>query len=102
MFSLFRLSKRVSELEDLMAKLARTVGDRELDWLDMRARCKRLLDRTEKAAARLDKGEAPVDEPASMMEPEAASLSGLTPAQRRMQEQVNLRRKLLGIKREAS
>jgi hypothetical protein len=33
-----------------LAKLKRTVEERDLDWVDMRARCKRLLDRTEKAA----------------------------------------------------
>jgi hypothetical protein len=34
--------------------LKRLVEERDLDWVDMRSRCKRLLARTEKAAKRLE------------------------------------------------
>ncbi len=44
------------QLQERVAKLERVVDERDLDWLDMRARCKRLLDRTEKAAGRISNG----------------------------------------------
>jgi hypothetical protein len=49
--------KAIKELQDDVAKLVRIVQDKDLDWSDMRARCKRLLDRTEKAAARVSSSE---------------------------------------------
>jgi chromosome segregation ATPase len=45
---LFGASKRLRELEEEILKLKRAIADRDLDWDEMRARCKRLLDRTEK------------------------------------------------------
>jgi hypothetical protein len=56
-----KVAKRLSELEDVVTKLDRKMEDCELDWADMRARCKRLLDRTEKAAARVAQGEVEVE-----------------------------------------
>jgi len=44
--------ERFRDLRDEIASLKRLVESRDLDWADMRARCKRLLDRTEKVAAR--------------------------------------------------
>ncbi len=41
---------RVEKLEAEIASLKRDMQTRDLDWLDMRARCKRLLDRTQKAS----------------------------------------------------
>ncbi len=41
---------RVEKLEAEVASLKRDMQTRDLDWLDMRARCKRLLDRTQKAS----------------------------------------------------
>ena len=55
-------SKRVKELEERVAKLKRDLEERDLDWVEMRARCKRLLDRTEKAARALQP-EPGVDSP---------------------------------------
>src|SRR5260370_16292325 len=46
----------LSEPQDMLLKLARRMDDRDMDWQDMRARCKRLLDRTEKAARVIDSG----------------------------------------------
>jgi len=49
-------SKRIGELETVVTKLNSRMDECELDWVEMRARCKRLLDRTEKAARRVDQG----------------------------------------------
>jgi hypothetical protein len=46
--------KRLNDLEEQVRKLVRIVEARDLDWVDMRARCKRLLDRTEKAQRALN------------------------------------------------
>lgn len=43
-------SSRLDKLEEQVRSLKRMVEERDLDWVDMRSRCKRLLDRTEKAA----------------------------------------------------
>ncbi len=48
-FQSFRTNRRLSELEEEVARLKKEMADRDLDWSEMRARCKRLLDRTEKA-----------------------------------------------------
>lgn len=40
---------RIDALDEQFTKLKRLVEARELDWEEMRVRCKRLLDRTEKA-----------------------------------------------------
>jgi hypothetical protein len=94
----FKLAKRVSELEDQMAKLARIVSDRDLDWTEMRARCKRLLDRTEKAANRVEAGVESGSEGSSGTEGEAVQTRNghsLTPAQAILQQKIISRRKLL-------
>lgn len=58
--------RRVRELEEQVAKLEALVKSRDLDWDEMRARCKRLLDRTEKQYRALADAEAqselPVDD----------------------------------------
>ena len=48
-FQSFRTNRRLSDVEEELAKLKKEMADRDLDWSEMRARCKRLLDRTEKA-----------------------------------------------------
>src|SRR5260370_14011397 len=68
LFGWLNQQRRINDLEEQMLKLTRIVGDKDLDWLDMRARCKRLLDRTEKAAARVQSAEVddqPRDEAAA-------------------------------------
>jgi hypothetical protein len=57
MFRFLQLEKRIKELEDQAKKMERDWLDRDLDWVELRARCKRLLDRTEKAAARVVESE---------------------------------------------
>ncbi len=47
----------VRELREEVAQLKRTVADRDLDWTEMRARCKRLLDRSEKQLKAIEERE---------------------------------------------
>jgi hypothetical protein len=96
MFRWFRLAKRVSDLEEQMTKLARIVGDRDLDWTDMRARCKRLLDRTEKAAARMESGVESETEHSHGTGEGVTGANGnaLTPAQAILQQKILSRRRL--------
>jgi hypothetical protein len=54
LFGWLKQQRRIADLEEQVGKLVRVVGDRDLDWADMRARCKRLLDRTEKAQRYID------------------------------------------------
>ncbi len=86
----FVSSKAFKELEDRVARLRRDLDDRDLDWVDMRSRCKRLLDRTEKAA-RVLTSSADHEEPAA---DGAADGHGrfLTPRQMEIQQQVLKRR----------
>ncbi len=49
----FKSTGAVEKLSDRVTRLERDFQTQELNWLDMRARCKRLLDRTEKAADRM-------------------------------------------------
>jgi hypothetical protein len=84
------------DLQEQIAKLKRMVEERDLDWIDMRSRCKRLLDRTEKAAARVDK--AAKEEETLLVAPtggdgQAASTRLLlTPRQQAIQREVLRRR----------
>jgi hypothetical protein len=101
-FGAFKALKRLSELEEELTKLKRLVADRELDWLDMRARCKRLLDRTEKAARTLqdggDDGNVSGDQPLNGDEGMAGLVHhALTPRQRAIQNQI-LRHRMPGGK----
>jgi len=91
MFRWFQLAKRVSELEEQMLKLTRIVEDKDLDWADMRARCKRLLDRTDKAAKRVVESEESVESNAGG-EQERTDGHLLTPRQRTLQQQILRRR----------
>jgi len=71
---------RFRELRDEIASLKRLVESRDLDWADMRARCKRLLDRTEKVAARSVEQEP---QPASEADrPSGALTAAAAPASR--------------------
>jgi len=92
MFKLLKLAKRVSELEDQMARLTRIVETRDMDWIEMRARVKRLLDRTEKAAKRVE-SEEPTSEVAEAGEENGVKISlgtqsRLSPAQNRLNQMI--------------
>jgi len=88
----FERSRSNEELWEELTKLKRTVESRDLDWADMRARCKRLLDRTEKAAAALTNPEQPEEnqDPITTNGGGMADLvhHALTPRQRAIQAQV--------------
>ena len=88
----FKANRRLSELEEEVSKLKRIVEERDLDWQDMRARCRRLLDRTEKAADRISAETNGNDAPevAEAGDPGLAGLvhHALTPRQRQVQAMV--------------
>jgi hypothetical protein len=88
-------AKRISELEGVVTKLNSRMDECELDWVEMRARCKRLLDRTEKAARRVDEGETVVDSNVAGTNGEA-SVTGydgrLSDHQREIQQKILKRR----------
>jgi chromosome segregation ATPase len=90
--------KRIAELEDVVTKLHRKMEDCELDWADMRARCKRLLDRTEKAAARVAQAEEGVESTAAGTGEGIVASNGamhhgpLSEHQKQIQQQVLRRR----------
>jgi len=82
-----KFARRLKEHEEMLDTLTRLVKSRDLDWEDMRARCKRLLDRTEKAARLVVQSET---EAPSGEEPSATQGNGssLTPHQIRMQQLI--------------
>jgi len=88
----FKATKRLSELEEELSKLKRIVEERDLDWQDMRARCRRLLDRTEKAADRISE-ESNGSDATEVTETNDQGFAGLvhhalTPRQRAVQAMV--------------
>ena len=85
-------SRRLKELEERVAKLRRDLDDRDLDWVDMRARCKRLLDRTEKAARVLTTDSDGSGEKANSPNGEPGTGHLLTPRQLAVQQQILKRR----------
>jgi chromosome segregation ATPase len=59
MFRFFKAEKRLQEVEERLEKIERELEVKDMDWLEVRARCRRLLDRTEKAARKLPDNEDP-------------------------------------------
>src|SRR5713226_4448821 len=94
MLRYFRALGRLSDAEERLAKLESALEERDLDWVDMRARCRRLLDRTEKAARRVESAEGgEVEETATPPNGNVASPGRLlTPHQREIQQQILKRR----------
>ncbi len=72
LFNSLSTNRRLRELEDEITKLKRLVASRDLDWDEMRARCKRLLDRTEKQVQYQKQSESPATE-----EPQASPLTSV-------------------------
>lgn len=89
-------SKRLKELEERVTRLKRELDERDLDWIDMRARCRRLLDRTEKAARALhpttDVDSSSSEVPSKNGVGEAHTGRQLTPHQIEVQQQILKRR----------
>jgi hypothetical protein len=91
----FGASKAIKELREEVAKLKRMIEERDLDWIDMRSRCKRLLDRTEKAAHSMrtpEPSEEPAPENGAGLNTVAAPGRLLTPHQIEIQQQILRRR----------
>jgi hypothetical protein len=85
--------KRLNDLEEQVRKLVRIVEARDLDWVDMRARCKRLLDRTEKAQRALNPAVDSEDADANGSGGVIATTHGLlTDRQKLIQQQILKRR----------
>jgi hypothetical protein len=90
--------KRLNDLEEQVRKLVRIVEARDLDWVDMRARCKRLLDRTEKAQRALNPGidseeAVPIEVQGNGSGADVATTHGrLTDRQKQIQQQILKRR----------
>lgn len=86
-------ARRLKALEEQVASLKRAVEERDFDWVEMRSRCKRLLDRTEKAAKRVDESvesEGPQPQNGGGTLPHVGH--ALTPRQMEIQQQVLKRR----------
>lgn len=96
MFDWLKFAKRLKEHDELLEQLTRLVKSRDLDWEDMRARCKRLLDRTEKAARTVVQSEehSPGEELVEDGNASTPASSGrlLTPRQMQLQQIVLKRR----------
>lgn len=78
----------------MMLRLSKLMDDRDLEWEEMRARCKRLLDRTEKAARRVVESETQEDHTGEegVSEPSHNGGSLLSPKQKLLQQQILRRR----------
>jgi hypothetical protein len=61
LFDWLNQQKRLSELEETVTKLWSLVEKKDMDWADLRARCKRLLDRDEKAVRALNRATPAVE-----------------------------------------
>jgi hypothetical protein len=92
-FDWLKHHKRIGELEEVCAHLSHRMDEEELKYVELRARCKRLLDRTEKAARVVDSndsieanGETPL---MSSQEPGGGRLSD---HQREIQQKILRRR----------
>jgi hypothetical protein len=95
MFRWLKALQRLEELEDELATVKSDLDKRDLNWLEMIARCKRLLDRTEKAARRVDEAETVVDSHLSEQTNKAGQSGNgrlLSPHQAEIQQQVLRRR----------
>lgn len=94
MWRYFKALGRISELEERVTKLEGELSDKDLDWLDMRARCRRLLDRTEKAAARVQSAEGGQTQETAPLALSPSNGGGrlLTPHQLEVQQHILKRR----------
>ena len=90
-----RESQSIQELWEAIKTITREVERKDMDWADMRARCKRLLDRTEKAATRAEQAEPVVtSEHVPQANGEGTDLHGraLSPHQMEIQQKILRRR----------
>lgn len=93
-FDWLKHHKRIGELEEVCAHLSHRMDEEELKYLELRARTKRLLDRTEKAQARVDLTQ-PTEangETGATTTPEAMHGGRLSDHQREIQQKILRRR----------
>jgi chromosome segregation ATPase len=92
LFDWLNHAKRLSELEDVCAHLSHRMDEEELKYTELRARTKRMLDRTEKAQARVESTttEHPNGEAAEVTVP--GPLGRLSEHQREIQQKILRRR----------
>jgi hypothetical protein len=91
-FDWLKHHKRISELEEVCAHLAHRMDEEELKYLELRARCKRLLDRTEKAARVVDSEEPTANGETTALDPQVMHTGRLSDHQRQIQQQILRRR----------
>ena len=91
----FGSNRRLSELEEQVRKLKNEIADRDLAWEEMRARCKRLLDRTEKQYRAM--GQAEEQEP----EVPLPNTKGNTTVIQASPDRMNRIRQQLAVRRQA-
>jgi hypothetical protein len=85
-------AKRISELEDVCAHLSHRMDEEELKYVELRARTKRMLDRTEKAQARVESTQ-PTEANGETDAAPLAMLGGrLSDRQREIQQKILRRR----------
>jgi hypothetical protein len=95
LFDWLNHAKRISELEDVCAHLSHRMDEEELKYVELRARTKRLLDRTEKAARAVDlKDSIEPEGPTGDMPGIQQGVNGrsLSDHQRQIQQQILRRR----------
>jgi hypothetical protein len=93
LFDWLNQQKRISELEDVSAHLSHRMDEEELKYVELRARCKRLLDRTEKAAVRVDLKDSIIEANGETVEvTNPGPLGRLSEHQRQIQQQILKRR----------
>jgi hypothetical protein len=94
LFDWLNHARRLSELEKVAAHLSHRMDEEELKYLELRARTKRMLDRTEKAQARVESTEPTAEvangEAATLTVP--GTLGRLSDHQREIQQKILRRR----------
>ena len=83
----------MEKLEDRLDKAERELQNARLDWLDIYAKCKKLLGRAVKAEQRIEAA-AEEETPASTDGPPV--FSSLSPRAQLIQKQIMLRRRAMG------
>lgn len=93
LFDWLNHAKRLSELEDVCAHLSHRMDEEELKYVELRARTKRMLDRTEKAQARVESVEQSTENGETATDlPQAMRGGRLSDHQKQIQQQILRRR----------
>jgi hypothetical protein len=92
LFDWLNHAKRLSALEDVSAHLSHRMDEEELKYVELRARTKRLLDRTEKAQARVESADHAEPNGETVPAEPIGPLGRLSDHQRQIQQQILKRR----------